>query len=113
MSDNVLMIGIAEIRLHLKGIDGLEDRFSAACRQAHELWVTGDDEARFKAAVAATILETSDPIEKDRLVRSTEILKAMSAAMSGIPVDFDRAIPDSDFEPLPLLGIWHETRGTR
>lgn len=110
MTDALAMIAISYIRPKLEGVSDLIEKFKIAFAEAQEFWLTTDDQVRFKAAVAAVFLETSDPIERQRIEETAKFIGAISAAMSGVPVNLDAALPEG-CEPLPLIGLWTEAKG--
>lgn len=91
----------------------LEQRVRAAMRLALNddaaTFLCTDDQ-RFRGAVGAVLLCCSEE-ERQRVTNALDALKALSAAISGVPVDFGAVLaPQADDPPLPLLGIWHETK---
>jgi hypothetical protein len=110
MSDAVMMIAVSDIRPHCKGEPDIKERIAKAMRRAQEFFMSTDDNLRFKAALAAALLESPED-EKDRIVQSSRMISAVSAAMSGVPVNMDQALnTDDGFEPLPLIGMWHDAK---
>lgn len=69
-----------------------------------------DDDLMFRAALAAVTLG-SDEADRDTLIRSMAPLKALSAMLNGVPVDVEAAFTIDD-DMVPLLKMWHETKGT-
>ena len=68
-------------------------------------WHNSDDEL-FRISVGAVMLSVSEE-DKDLLVRSMAPLHALSAAISGVPVDFSAINPEGI---VPLLKLWHESK---
>lgn len=110
---NILLIAVADIRPNIQNISGLEERLTAACKQARKFWMTGDETLRLQAALAATMLETVDPDERRRLEISSQILWKTEATLmfisAGVTPPDLLSFPD-DVEPLPIVKIWRETK---
>jgi hypothetical protein len=96
----------------LRGFDGdLEARTRYAFRRAltDDTWYTGNEEEKFRAALGAVLLSLAlvgKREEYDLVERSMRALHSLSAAMSGIPIDWSSAFSEEDL--LPLLGWWSE-----
>lgn len=111
MSDMTLyLIAAAPIRDRLP--EGtLEERIRFAMNYAQrndDLFFMGggDDDGRFRTALAAVLQKCSDE-EKVTIDRSLMPLKMLSAAMSGIPIDFSHLEME---RIVPLMKWWHEER---
>lgn len=103
----LIQIAVADIRPCCAGIEDLEARLRAAFRQSHTFWMSTDDNVRFAAALVAAISETTSESEREQIARSKRALDAVSAALSGVPVNLDQALPEG-FEPLPLIAWYRE-----
>lgn len=88
----------------------LEDRLLATMRAVRTddniNWMCRNDDQRFRSAIGAVMLASPD--DQDRIARSMAPLKALSAAMSGVPVDFSSVLTDAD-DLVPLISLWHES----
>lgn len=105
MSDNLAMLVAMEAKMAIKPEDSLEDQCRAAMKAAKGHWMVLDEDTQFKGAVAA-IYELSDEETRGRIVVELEALKALSALLSGVPVDFENVtIPDN---PIGLRDLWQE-----
>lgn len=106
-----LSVAVAIIRRVCEGEPDLIERIRKAMAEAKDYWMSTNDDLRFRAAVGAALVETKDEGEKDRIVRSVQALRDLSAMISGVPVDFERVAERmSEFEPLPLVKMWHEAK---
>jgi hypothetical protein len=114
MNDVGLQIAITLIRDKLPCDLSLEERLSFAMRYAREnerdlFWMFGNttDEMRLRAAIAAVMVGGTDE-EKDLITESLKPLKMLSAAMSGVPVDFSAldGMPDNI---IPIMELWNES----
>jgi hypothetical protein len=90
----------------------LEDRISFAMKHVKEnkrdiFWMSYEvsDDAMFRTALAAVMLDASED-EKELITKSMKPLQALSAAMSGIPVDFGEVEMDGI---LPLMEMWRNS----
>jgi hypothetical protein len=110
MNNAVLMIAVTSIRPECANEPALTERLRKAMRAAHQFWLSTDDDLRFTAALTAAHLETTDEKEKEQITRSARFLSAISAGMNGVPVDLAAAFGNDDFRPLPLMGLWNETK---
>jgi hypothetical protein len=112
VDDIKLMVAATTIRDHVPRDQPLEERLKFAMQYARQhkndlFWMSyeADDDLMFRSAVGGVMLAASED-ERERLTRSMQPLKMLSAAMSGIPVDFS-ALPNGD-GIIPLMGLWHE-----
>lgn len=64
------------------------------------------DDVMFRTALAAVMLAGSED-DKDVIERSMKPLRALTALLSGVPIDM-AAIP-TDKDLLPLMKLWHES----
>lgn len=87
----------------------LEERCKAAMKLARTdaAFMCTTDDQRFRGAIGAVLLASND-VDRAQINGSLDALKALSAAMNGVPVDFSQIL-GTDPAPLPLLGWWHET----
>lgn len=77
-------------------------------KHKHDLfWMSAkpDDDMMFRTALAAVMLAGNDE-DRDVIARSMQPLKMLSAALSGVPVDFGAMPTDEDL--LPLMKFWRD-----
>jgi spore germination protein YaaH len=103
----------AEFREIAKPAEGksLEDRFRAVMKRCHNHWMVTNENEQFTGSVAAMLINATDD-EKRHIEMSLKIIKALSAAISGVPVDFENVLAEveaSGLEQLPLQKWWQET----
>ena len=98
---------IAELRDKLSPSIPLVERLLIAMRAARLNWMAPDDNTAFVAAVVA-VIETGAADEKLRLEYELKLLRGVSAALSGLPIDFGRLIEDPATE-LILRKLWDES----
>jgi hypothetical protein len=99
----------------------LEERLKDALNQAKDgvmadfVYSTSAD--FYGQAALAAVYGRATPEEKARLDVDLKVLKALQAAASGVPVDWENALPGEDGpEPVGLSGIvrdWAEERGIK
>lgn len=81
-------------------------------------WMVTDEDSQFKGAVAA-LYQVADEDQKEAIKRELDLLKALSAAMNGVPVDFEAMLPvdfeamlpnpdEPKVEPIGLQKLWRE-----
>ncbi len=111
-----LMVGVAELRTKVDPNQSLEERLKVAMRGALNHWLVIDEEGQFKMAVGAVMVEASDE-ERERISIDLKFLGAMSAASTGIPVDFGRLIEelgeDSADKAVGLRKLWDEVKAEK
>ena len=85
-------------------------RAAELVRKDENSWLLGTDDQRFRAMCGAVGLyyHERDPEVFARIDRELSLLQGLSAATSGIPVDFDALIgdPENAPEPIGLMGIY-------
>lgn len=118
MSDMMeLQIAAMSMRDKVPKDGPLPDRIRAAMvavRTAPEgdvFWMSSrapNDDTKFRTALAAVMLSGS---EDDRRVitNSMKPLQALSAAMTGLPIDLERVLESAQADDIPLMKLWHET----
>ncbi len=102
-----LMIVIAEAKSAAEGEDTLEDKLTAAMNSARNHWMVLDEDKQFRGAVGAVMLLVDDE-DKHRLELEMKALNALSALMSGVPIDID-TIEVSD-DPIGLMKMWKDLK---
>lgn len=97
-----------------------EALFRKTCEVALDHWLVTDDENRLRCACGVLLLlliEDERHEEKLLVERELSAVAALSAAISGIPVDFARVLenPEDATKFVGLVRIWQEMResGTR
>lgn len=108
MIDAITAIAIDDIRPSCRDEPILLERIKKAFAKAQDFWMSTDDALRFRAALAAILLETSDEDETRRIIETNDYIKSLNAIMNGVDVN----MPDIS-DPLPLIGMWHEARSRR
>lgn len=110
--DNLVYVVLAVVKAAINAEDSLEDRCRSAMRAAHSNGVVTDEDLQFKGAVAAVYAASTDADEKARIEVELKSLAVLSAAMSGVPVDFDAVeVPEN---PIGLRVLWLEvTEGVK
>ena len=92
----------------------LAERVAFAMRYVREherdlFWMSYDanDDLKMRTALAAVMLAGNEE-DKDAITRAMKPLRMLSAAMSGIPVDF--AALEGTEDVLPLIKMWHDSQ---
>jgi hypothetical protein len=94
-----------EIRDELQAAGTIEEKCRIAFRAAHNHWMIIGFEDQFKAAVAA-VYQHVDHLDQAKLIRTVTAMGALSAAMSGLPIDVERIETEN---LLPLTVWWRES----
>ena len=109
MDERLLSIGVQEAREKCKNIDNVEQRAKAAMKVMKGHWFVSDEGQQFRAAIAATILETTNEKEKEALARSHRNLAKVSLLMQAAQSNVDIAdLNIEEGEALPILAWWQE-----
>lgn len=102
-----LMIVIAEAKSAAEGKDTLEDKLTAAMNSARNHWMVLDEDKQFRGAVGAVMLLVDDET-RERIEIEMKTLNAMSAMISGVPIDIERVeVPE---DPIGLLKMWKDLK---
>jgi hypothetical protein len=104
---NVELIAITDVRAACKDEPDLEQRVRKAMRQAHTFWLSTDDQLRFRAAVAAAVME-SPPSEATAIMESLGALQLMAGAMETGDLEAVERHAALSIR-LPLLKMWRES----
>ena len=101
----------ATIRHECANEPDLDARLKKAMKAARNHWMVTDENAQFKGALAAALMETADEAERDRIIRSARALNRIgaliSALQSGVKVDLEAmAAEKADDDLLPLRDLW-------
>ena len=97
-----------EVKHTVNPDDSLEDRCTAAFKAVKSHWMALDEEPQFAGALVA-VFETATDEEKERLKAEVAAMKALRAAVDGVPVDFSRALEGfGEYEPIGLNKLWRE-----
>ena len=114
MNDVLMQMAVTLIRNSLPDDLSLKERLSFAMRYAREnednlFWMFGSttDDMKLRVAIAAVMIGGTDE-EKDLITESLKPLKMLSAAMSGVPVDFS-ALDDMPDNIIPIMELWNES----
>lgn len=102
----------AGVREKLAAAETLEDKFRVAFKEAHEYWMSTDDDIKLKGGIGAVMMSVGvDSEHYERITVELEQLKTLNAAFSGVAVDWERAglMPDG-FEPIGIIKLWEETK---
>ncbi len=114
MSDEV-MFGI--MVTECQGIDepDLAERIKACMRRTYDHWMVIDEDMQFRGALAAAMV-LSETGDREHIQASLKPLQALSALMSGVPVDLDRVVREQEAakeagqEPIPLRKLWDDVK---
>ena len=109
--DPVLAIACHEARREAEKVTSLEDMLRAAMKAMTALWLSTDDDLRFRGAVGGVLMvldERGDTEASARINSELEALRSLSALLSGVPVDMGRvAMPEN---PIGLMKLWGEVK---
>ena len=108
--DAGIMVGIAELRGKVDSKQPLEERLKVAMRGALNHWMVTDEESQFKMAVGAVMVEATEE-EQERINIDLRVLKALSAALSGVPVNFSSLADEVDKDKaVGLSKLWSDIK---
>ncbi len=107
---NSMRIAITEIEGQLVKSDSIKTKLKKAMKLAKHHWLVVDEDQCFRCAIGAVLLGASDE-EKIVLQQEMEMIKALSSAISGVPVDFGEVFEKFETEKFyGLIGMWKEIR---
>jgi hypothetical protein len=102
--DASFMIAVTEATNAAKRKVALIEKVAAAMKVTCNHWMLTDDTLRFKAAVGGAIIACTSSEDRERLVKEMKGLNALSALLTGVPVDFDKV--EISENPIGLMGLW-------
>ncbi len=112
--DGVLAIACHEAKCEAEKFTELDDMLRAAMKAMAQLWVSTDDDLRFRGAVGGVLMvldERGDTEAAARINNELEALRSLSALLSGVPVDMERvAMPEN---PIGLMKMWGKVKEAR
>ena len=109
MSDNLILLVMAGARRAINPDQSLEERLRASMGACKNHFMVNDEDTQFKAAVAAVHELSTDEDERRRIRVELNGLAALSALLSGVPVDVSQV--ETNDEPIGLSKIWREVVG--
>jgi len=106
---NRVIIAAQIIAGHIAKDTPLEERCKAAFKAARgdDGWPCENADEQFGGAIGAVLLTCNDN-EREQVEQSLNVIKALSAAISGVPVNFTHMLLDNE-NVLPLMAWWHES----
>lgn len=109
--DGVLAIACHEAKCAAEKFTVLEDMLRAAMKAMANLWVSTDDDLRFRGAVGGVLMVLGDRGDEEAAARinsELDALRSLSALFRGVPVDMERvAMPES---PIGLMKMWGDAK---
>jgi hypothetical protein len=93
----------------------LEDRLRAAMRATHHHWLATKEDDQIMAACEGAAQAVGEGPDRERLIAELKVWQALSAAISGVPVDFGAMVPDDEAdrpEPVGIRKLWLEVTET-
>jgi len=107
---NSMKIAISEIADQLDKSVTIENRLKQAMKLALNHWLGGNEDEQFRSAVGAVLLTASEE-EKTLISREMAFLRSLSAAVTGVPVDWETLLPgEQDQKVIDLLRLWKEVK---
>ena len=102
-----LLIVIAEAKSAAESKDTLEEKLTAAMNAARNHWMVLDEDKQFRGAIGAVMLLV-DNETRERIELEMKSLNALSAMLSGVPIDIERVeVPE---DPIGLLKMWKDLK---
>lgn len=102
--NNLALICAQTITLPESGT--LEELLTVAFKKAKGFWLTTDDNVRLQGGIIAVGNHLGmDHPDFERLSKEMKVLGALSAATSGVPVDF-AALGEPDPNPIGVLALY-------
>lgn len=86
------------------------ERIKQCMRRTYQHWMATDEDLQFRGALAGA-MGLSDDDDKQRITDALKPLQALSAMMSGVPVDLEAVTAQLDMDNLvPLRKLWEEVK---
>lgn len=101
-------IAVTQAESAAKGKESLVDRLKAAMRATKDHWLLTDEDGRFRAAIGGVLL-ISDEETQERIKKELLILRTLSAAIEGIPVNMG-ALQLEPGDAIGLMKLWKEIK---
>ena len=101
---NIAAIVMTECLSAAKGKVTLDEIIDACFGVAKNHWLTIDENGQYLGAIGA-ILQLSSDEDEARMRAELDVVKALNAAMSGVPVDMS-ALPEPPENPVCLQKRW-------
>jgi len=108
-----IQMAAAPVRALIPADKPLAERIAFAMRYVREhgrdlFWMSynASDDLKMRTAIAAVMLAGNEE-DREAITKSMKPLRMLSAAMSGIPVDFS-ALEDMG-DVIPLLKLWNDS----
>src|SRR4051794_36305581 len=106
-------LGAIILRPRCAGEPDVRERLRKAMRHVADIeWLGLPEDEQFRSAIAAALVE-APPDQQALISRSLAPLKALNAAIQGVPVDCEAVFAATAGDELPLLALWREVRGER
>lgn len=108
---NSMMLAIQEIESTLDKEAPIKERLTQAMKLSRNHWLIVDEDQQFRCAVGAVIITAS---QDERLIIEYEmdVLRALSAGASGVPIDFEALAQGAPETTYGLRGLWIESNNT-
>lgn len=106
--DVKFMIAVTEAEEAAKKKKYLVEKVRAAMEVTNHHWMLTDDDLRFKAAVAGTIMSCEKDCEREILSKEIKALNSLSALLSGVPVDLSQI--EMPKTTVGLMQLWIEIK---
>jgi hypothetical protein len=103
MNNTLVSLIVAEAQPEAAKFTTTEDRLRAAFKVARNHFMAPDDSTALVAGLCA-VHAISTPEEQERIVRAKKAIDALSALISGVPVDLEAV--EANAAPLPLMDIF-------
>lgn len=105
--DNCILIAITELKQDVDNNTPIEDRFRAVMKKAKNHWLVVNEDDQLRAAIGAVMLTATEE-EQERINAELAVIKALSAATSGVPINFDAL--EMNETPIGILNLWKEEK---
>lgn len=105
-----MKIAIIEIELKLDKNAPIKDRLKQAMKLSLNHWLVTNEDEQFRCAIGAVLLTASEE-EKVQISREMAFLRSLSAATSGVPVDWGTLLEgETEQKIIGLLPLWKEAK---
>jgi len=110
---NHMKLAISEIEAQLKKDAPILERLEEAMKLALNHWLVTNEDEQFRCAVGAVLL-TASPEEQTLINEEMRLLRSLSSAVTGVPVDWGTLLEGSENKKwYGLLPLWRKVKEKR
>lgn len=106
---NSMIIAMSEIEGKIDAKAPIKERLKQAMKLAMNHWLVVDEDTQFRCALGA-VAASASPEERLKITEELALLKGISAAANGLPIDFQELWDRAPENPYGLQVLWMEVK---